>query len=395
MNVMVVNMPQISIIRVSLCPKEKNMRFRLPLLVICLLASTAVAQNGGTAKSPFEEAFARLEYRSIGPAIMGGRVADVEGVPGDANVVYVASASGGLWKTTNGGVKWTPIFERQGTLSIGDVALAPSNPDVVWVGTGESAVRNSVSFGDGVYKSTDGGRTWQHMGLRDTEHISKVLVHPRNPDVVYVGAQGHAYGPNEERGVFMTTDGGKTWAKTLYLGPEHGVADMDIDPSNPNVVYAVMWKFRRTPWTHTSGDERGGLFRSIDGGRTWQKLEGGLPKTVGRIGVAVAHSNPNVVYAITEAKEGTLWRSDDRGETWRNVSKQTNIVARGFYYTHVRVDPTNENRVYAVASTLFMSVDGGRTFRIITGRQHIDFHALWIDAQQPRRLWAGQDGGAT
>ena len=324
---------------------------------------------------------------------MGGRVADVEGVAGNPNVVYVATASGGLFKTTNGGVRWSPLFERQGTISIGDIALEPGNPDVVWLGAGESAVRNSVSFGDGIYKSTDGGKTWQHMGLRDTLHVSKVLVHPRNPDTVYVGAQGHAYGPNEERGVFMTTDGGKTWTKTLYLGPEHGVADMDIDPSNPNVVYAVMWKFRRTPWRHISGDDRGGLFRSIDGGRTWKKLEGGLPKTVGRIGVAVAHSSPNVVYAITEAKEGTLWRSDDRGETWRNVSKQTNIVSRGFYYTHVRVDPTNENRVYAVASNLYVSVDGGRTFRNITGRQHIDFHALWIDPQQPRRLWAGQDGG--
>jgi len=186
------------------------MRFPLPLLVICLLASTVFAQNGGVAKSPYEEAFSRLEYRSIGPAIMGGRISDVEGVPGDANVVYVASASGGLWKTTNGGVTWKPIFERQGTLSLGDIALAPSNPDVVWVGTGESNVRNSVSFGDGVYKSTDAGKTWQHMGLKDTEHISAIVINPQNPDIVYIGALGHAFGPNEERGVFMTTDGGKT-----------------------------------------------------------------------------------------------------------------------------------------------------------------------------------------
>src|SRR5678815_4896102 len=169
------------------------MRLRLPLIVICLLASTALAQNGGTVKSPLEEAFSRLEYRSIGPAIMGGRIADVEGVPGDASVVYVASASGGLWKTTNGGVTWKPIFERQGTLSIGDIALAPSNPEVIWVGTGESNVRNSVSFGDGVYKSTDGGKTWQHMGLRDTEHISAIAIHAQNPDIVYVGALGHAF----------------------------------------------------------------------------------------------------------------------------------------------------------------------------------------------------------
>jgi photosystem II stability/assembly factor-like uncharacterized protein len=369
------------------------MRFRLPLVVVCLLATTAFAQNGGTQKSPMEEAFSRLEYRSIGPAIMGGRIADVEGVPGDANVVYVASASGGLWKTTNGGVKWTPIFERQGTLSIGDIALAPSNPDVVWVGTGESAVRNSVSFGDGVYKSTDGGKTWQHMGLRDTERVSAIAINPQNPDIVYIGALGHAFGPNEERGVFMTTDGGKTWTKTLYIDNQHGVADLDIDPTNPNILYAGMWSFERKPWTHRSGDEKGGVYKSVDAGRTWKKLTEGLPKLMGRIGLRVAPSNPNVVYVIVEAKDGTLYRSDDRGETFRMVSKQESIVSRGFYYTKVRVDPTNENHIFAVASTLFTSVDGGKTFRSITSRSHIDFHALWIDPKNPKRMWHGQDGG--
>ncbi len=370
------------------------MRLRLPLIVvICLLASTAFAQNGGTVKSPLEEAFSRLEYRSIGPAIMGGRIADVEGVPGDANVVYVATASGGLWKTTNGGVTWKPIFERQGTLSIGDIALAPSNPEVVWVGTGESNVRNSVSFGDGVYKSTDGGKTWQHMGLKDTERVSAIAIHPQNPDIVYIGALGHAFGPNEERGVFMTTDAGKTWTKTLYIDNQHGVADLEIDPTNPNILYAGMWSFERKPWTHRSGSEKGGVYKSIDGGRTWNKLTNGLPKLIGRIGIRVAPSNPNVVYAIMEAKDGTLYRSDDRGETFKMVSKQDSIVSRGFYYTTVRVDPTNENRVYAVASTLFVSVDGGKTFRSITSRSHIDFHALWIDPKNPKRMWHGQDGG--
>ena len=387
--------------------KSLPMRAMLACALLSCLALKAFAQQQSATPTPtptptpesVEDAalevksFERLEWRNIGPANMGGRVADIEGVAGNPNIVYVATASGGLFKTTNGGVRWTPLFERQGSISIGDIALEPGNPDVIWLGAGESAVRNSVSFGDGVYKSTDGGKTWQHMGLRDTLHVSKILINPRNTDIVYVGAQGHAFGPNEERGVFMTTDGGRTWAKTLYIDAEHGVADMDIDPSNPNIVYAVMWKFRRTPWTHTSGDDKGGLFRSIDGGRTWKKLEGGLPKVVGRIGVAVAPTNTNVVYAITEAKEGTLWRSDDRGETWRNTSKQTNIVSRGFYYTHVRVDPQNENRVYAVASSLFMSVDGGRTFRNITSRTHIDFHALWIDAQNPKRIWNGQDGG--
>ena len=371
------------------------MRFRFPLVALCLLAFAvnAFAQNGGQPKSPLETAFSRLEWRSIGPANMGGRIADVEGVPGDPNVVYVASASGGLWKTTNGGVKWTPIFEREGTISIGDVALAPSNPDVVWVGTGESAVRNSVSFGDGVYKSTDGGKTWQHMGLKESEHISAIAIHPQNPDIVYVAALGHAFGPNEERGVFMTTDGGRTWNKTLYIDNQHGASDLEIDSTNPNILYAGMWSFERKPWTHRSGSEKGGVYKSIDGGRTWKKVENGLPKLMGRIGIRVAPSNPNVVYAIVESKDGTLYRSDDRGETFRNVSKQESIVSRGFYYTKVRVDPTNENRVYAVASTLFVSVDGGRTFRSITSRSHIDFHALWIDPKNPKRMWHGQDGG--
>jgi photosystem II stability/assembly factor-like uncharacterized protein len=346
-----------------------------------------------SSKSTFEKAFERLEWRSIGPANMGGRTADIEGVPGNPNVVYVATASGGLFKTVNGGVTWKPIFERQSTISIGDIALAPSNPDTVWVGTGESNVRNSVSFGDGVYKSTDGGQNWQHMGLRNTERISAIAIHPQNPDIVYVGALGHAFGPNEDRGVFMTTDGGKTWTKTLYIDKEHGVSDLDIDLTNPNILYAGMWSFERKPWTHRSGSEKGGVFKSIDGGRTWNKITNGLPKLLGRIGVRSAPSNPNVVYAIVESKEGTLYRSDDRGETFKQVSKQTNIVSRGFYYTTVRVDPNDENRVFAVASSLFISIDGGKTFRSITGRTHIDYHALWMDPKNPKRMWQGQDGG--
>lgn len=345
------------------------------------------------AKPTFESAFERLEWRSIGPANMGGRTADVEGVPGNANIVYVATGSGGLWKTVNAGVTWKPIFERQGTFSIGDIALAPSNPDVVWVGTGESNVRNSVSFGNGVYKSTDGGKNWQHMGLKDTEHISAIAIHPQNPDIVYVGALGHAFGPNDERGVFMTTDGGKTWTRTLYVDREHGVSDLEIDATNPNILYAGMWSFERKPWTHRSGSEKGGLYKSIDGGRTWKKLTSGLPKLLGRIGVRVAPSNANVVYAMVESKEGTLYRSDDRGDTFKQVSKQANIVSRGFYYTRVRVDPKNENHVYAVASTLFESIDGGKSFKSITGKVHIDYHAFWQDAKDPKRIWVGQDGG--
>ncbi len=345
------------------------------------------------AKSPFEKAFERLEWRSIGPANMGGRATDVEGVPGKPNIVYAASAAGGLFKTSNGGVTWKPLFERENTISIGDIAVQPGNPDVVWVGTGESNTRNTVSFGDGVYKTLDGGKTWKHMGLKDTEHVAAIAINPQIPDIVYVAAIGHAFGPNDERGVFMTTDGGKTWTKTLYIDREHGCSDLDIDPSNPNIIYAGMWNFERKPWTFRSGSEKGGVYKSIDGGRTWNKLTSGLPKLIGRIGIRVAPSNSNVVYAMLEAKEGLLYRSEDRGETWKMVSKQPQIVSRGFYYTRVRVDPTNENHVYAVASTLFSSIDGGKTFRSITGKVHIDYHALWIDPKDPKRLWVAEDGG--
>jgi photosystem II stability/assembly factor-like uncharacterized protein len=375
-------------------PRSLRSLLCLSLLTLLAIASPrAQATKDDAPLPPHVRALASLEWRNIGPANMSGRVSDVEGVPGQPHIVYVGSASGGVWKTVNAGTTWTPIFERQGTQSIGDLALEPGNPDVIWVGTGESNVRNSVGFGDGVYKSTDGGQTWQHMGLRETDTISRVIVHPRNPDIVYVAAVGRTFGPNPERGVFMTTDGGRTWTKTLYIDDRHGASDLDIDPINPNVLYAGMWHFERKPWTHSSGSDDGGVFRSIDGGRTWKKLAQGLPKTLGRIGVRVAPSNPQVVYAIVEAKEGTLYRSDDRGETFRQVHKDREIVSRGFYYTTVIVDPKDENRVYAAASLLFVSVDGGRTFRRISPRTHVDFHALWIDPEQPRRMWQGQDGG--
>ncbi len=365
--------------------------YSLTILIASIILSGAASGQQGPGFS--EKVFERLEWRSIGPANMGGRTADIEGVAGNPNLVYVATASGGLWKTSSGGVTWTPIFERQSTISIGDIAVDPHNPEVIWVGTGESNLRNSVSFGDGVYKSTDGGRTWQHLGLADSRHISRIVIHPLNTDVAYVGALGHAFGPNEERGVFLTTDGGRTWQKTLYLDREHGVADLDIDPANPNILYAAMWRFERKPWTHTSGSEKGGIFKSVDAGRTWKKLTNGLPKLLGRIGVKVAPSNPNVVYAATESNEGTFYRSDDRGETFRETSRDIEAVSRGFYYTDLRVDPADENRVYAVASRLSVSIDGGRTFRRISPRTHIDFHTLWIDPKNPRRMWQGQDGG--
>jgi len=337
--------------------------------------------------------FRHLTWRNIGPANMMGRVTDVEGVPGDQRLVYVGTASGGVWKTTNGGLTWEPIFDHQPVASIGDLALEPGNPEVIYVGTGESNLRNSVSFGNGVYKSTDGGKTWRHLGLEDTRHISRIVINPHHPEIVLVGALGHAFGPNSERGVFRSVDGGRTWRKVLYLDEYHGVSDLDINPRNPNIVYAGLWRFERKPWTFRSGDRQGGLFRSVDGGQTWKKLTNGLPQLVGRIGVKVAPSNPQVVYVITESPEGTLYRSDDGGESFRCVSRDVEIVSRGFYYTDLRVDPEDENRVYAVSSRLQVSIDGGQTFQQISPSTHVDFHTLWIDPLDSNRLWQGQDGG--
>ena len=355
-------------------------------LLVFLLPLIAVAQVN-------TKLFDNLSFRFIGPAGMGGRVTDVEAVPGKPHIAYVGTGGGGLWKTINAGVTWTPIFERERTFSIGDIALDPQNPDVVWVGTGEANPRNSVSFGDGVYRSTDGGKTWTHMGLTGTERIARILVHPRNSNVVFVGALGHAFGPHPDRGVFLTTDGGKTWQKTLYVDPSHGVADMDIDPVNPNILYAALWKFERKPWTFTSGSGEGGIFRSIDGGLTWKKLTNGLPKSLGRIGVKVAPSRPETVYVIAESQEGSLFRSSDKGDTFIKVTDNADIIWRGFYFTDLRVDPRNEERLYALAFTVQLSTDGGKTWTDSAREIHPDMHALWIDPTNPDVLWLGSDGG--
>ncbi len=334
-----------------------------------------------------------LEWRMIGPVNMSGRVADVEGVPGNPNIVYVGSASGGVWKTVNGGITWKPIFDSQPIASIGDIALEPGNPDVIYVGTGESKPRNSASYGNGVYKSTDGGATWKHIGLADSERISRIIVSPRDPRVVYAGVLGHVYAPNAERGVYRSTNGGESWERVLYIDDRHGVAELAMDPQNPNILYAGMWRFERKPWTHQSGSEQGGVFKSVDGGRTWSKLTKGLPKLLGRISVQPAPSNPNVVYVLAESNEGTLFRSEDRGETFTTVYRNVDIVNRGFYFTRMRLDPADENRVYAISGNLMLSIDGGKAFRRISNSTHVDFHSVWIDPQNPSRLWQSQDGG--
>ena len=373
--------------------KNRMLKSNLSLVLACFYILLSIGFVSAQDKTSASKALENLSWRSIGPANMGGRVSDVEGVAGNPNLVYVATASGGIFKTEDAGTNWKPIFEREGSISVGDIALEPGNPDVIWVGTGESNARNSVSFGDGVYKSTDGGKSWKHMGLKDTNSISRIIVNPKNPNNVYAAALGHIWGKNKDRGIFMTTDGGKTWKKTLYIDEMHGASDLAIDPQNPNILYAGMWNFGRKPWTFVSGSDKGGVFRSIDGGLTWKKITKGLPKMVGRVGLAVAASNTNVVYAIFESKKGVLFRSDDKGETFKEVSKKQNIVARGFYYTTVTVDPTDENKVYAIASQLFRSLDGGRNFSRISRKTHIDFHSLWIDPTNPKRMWQGQDGG--
>jgi photosystem II stability/assembly factor-like uncharacterized protein len=367
--------------------------------VLLLTPGIAAAQARPAARSAdpsaarIQQALQGLRVRNVGPANMMGRLTDVEGVPGDPRTVYLGAAAGGIFKTTNAGTTWTPVFDDQPYLSIGDLALEPGNPNVIYAGTGESNVRNSVSFGRGVYKSTDGGRTWAFLGLGDTRHIARVLVSPRDVRTVYVCAVGHIGGPNAERGVFRSTDGGATWSKVLFVDDRHGCSDLDIDPVNPNVLYAGMWHFDRKQWTHTSGSTQGGIFKSVDGGTTWRKVTQGLPALIGRIGVKVAASNPNVVYTLSETQDGYLFRSDDQGESWRMVNKEARILCRGFYYSDLRVDPTNENVVWAIACQLSKSIDGGRTFTTTAQGVHGDHHSVWIDPLDPRRVWNGNDGG--
>jgi len=344
-----------------------------------------------------------LSWRSIGPAHFGGRVADVAGIPGDPRHLFVAHSSAGLFVSHNGGTTFTSIFNQGNTLSIGAIAISPSHPEIIYVGTGEGDPRNSASFGDGIYKTEDGGQTWVHLGLEDAERFSKIILHPQNENIIFAAAMGHAWGPNETRGLFRSLDGGKTWEKILYVNSTTGCSDVCFDPENPNIIYAGMYDYLRQPWHFRSGGPGSGLYRSSDGGETWTKLtnpelHNGLPggKLLGRIGIAGSQSNPEVVYAIIESQEpGVLWRSDDRGKTWKMVCAEQRINNRPFYYSDIRVDPTDENTVYALAGELWVSHDGGRNFSRLGdywGRFG-DNHALWIDPKNPFRLLLGNDGG--
>jgi photosystem II stability/assembly factor-like uncharacterized protein len=343
-----------------------------------------------------------MTIRNIGPGGMSGRVTAIDVVTENPDVMYVGTASGGLWKSTSGGIKWEPVFDKELTASIGAVEIQQSNPSVIWVGTGEGNPRNSLNGGYGVYKSLDGGKSWKAMGLEKTRHIHRIIVDPTNPDVVYVGAIGSPWGEHPERGVFKTTDGGNTWNKILFANNKTGVADLIMDPTNPNKLFAALWEHKREPWFFNSGGEGSGLHMTHDGGKTWKKLssEDGLPKgDLGRIGVAIAPGKPNVVYALIEAKKNALYKSEDGGFTWKMINDKSDIGNRPFYYSEIYVDPQNENRVYSVFTYVNVSEDGGKNFDELMPAYgayngvHPDHHAWWIHPTDGSFMIDGNDGG--
>jgi photosystem II stability/assembly factor-like uncharacterized protein len=339
--------------------------------------------------------YAKMNWRAVGPAASGGRIAAVAGSATDANLYYAGTAGGGVWKTTNGGQTWQAVFEGQKVSAIGAVAIDPNNNSVVWAGTGESNPRNDVSYGDGIYKTVDGGKTWTNVGLAGTRHIARILVDPKNSNHIIVAALGDVFGANTNRGIYVTDDGGKTWMKTLYTDDRTGGSDLAMNMQNPAIVYAGMWQFQREPWTFHSGSMTGGLYKSTDGGKTWTKLTGhGLPDGLtGRIGLAVAPSNGNRVYAMIESDKGVLWRSDDGGGNWKMTSSDTLVVQRPFYFSRMEVDPSNPDHVWALSASISSSRDGGKTFKALPNGPHGDFHAMWIAPNNPQRLIVGEDGG--
>ena len=383
---------------------ESRCRLARPLwllsLFCCALAlpAVAVAQNAAppvTGPDRGPEELSALEYRSIGPAA-GGRVSRATGVVGDRNTYYLASASGGVWKSTDGGLTWNPIFDDQPISSIGSIAVAPSDPNVIYVGSGEANIRGNVAAGNGIYKSTDAGKTWTHVWKQEGQ-IGTMVVHPTNPDIAFAAVLGHAFGPNPERGVYRTTDGGKTWVQVLKKNDDTGASDVALDPSNPRILFAGFWEARRYPWDLKSGGPGSGLYVSRDGGDTWTLLTGkGLPDGIwGKVGVAVAPSDGRRVYALIEADEGGLFRSDDGGETWTRTSAFRGLRQRAWYYSTLAVDPRNPDIVWFPQVPMLKTIDGGQTITYVKDMHHGDHHDVWIDPADPKRMISANDGGVS
>ena len=342
------------------------------------------------------ELYQALRWRCIGP-YRGGRVTAVVGVKDKPLVFYMGATGGGVWKTEDAGLTWRNISDGYfKTGSVGAIAVAEADPNVIYVGMGEAPIRGNVSHGDGVYKSVDGGQTWHHLGLEDSRHISRIRIHPRNPDLVYVAALGHVYGPNQERGVYRSRDGGRTWEKILYRDNKTGAIDLILDPNNPRIIYAALWEAYRTPYSLVSGGPGSGLFKSTDGGDTWEELtrRPGLPRgVIGKIGVTVSPAQPGRVWAIVEAKEGGVFRSDDGGATWIRVNSDRRLRQRAWYYSRLYAHPTDPETVFVLNTRVNKSVDGGRTYKVIR-TPHGDNHDLWINPQRPQIMVNGNDGGA-
>lgn len=363
-------------------------------LILCGCSPWTCAGQGSAITA---DTFGDLRVRCIGPAVTGGRITALDAVPGNPPVIYAGAAAGGIWKSVDGGITYKPVFDEH-PQSIGALAVDPSGGETVWAGTGESCVRNSVSVGRGIYKSTDAGQTWQCMGLTGSERIARIIVDPKNRNTVYVAAAGHLWDDSEERGVYRTTDGGETWKRMLYINPSTGCSDLAMDPQEPHIIYAGMWQFRRQPDFFTSGGPGSGLYKSLDGGETWRELKNGLPAgEKGRIAVAVAPSRPGRVYALVEAKKTALYRSDNAGESWEEVNASANIQARPFYFAHLAVDPADYQTVYKPSFLLGVSRDGGKSFitrgMSTSGSVHPDMHAIWINPRNPCQIILGTDGG--
>jgi len=362
--------------------------------IITLLFLSSTAQTVDLSKE-----FKTMKPRAIGPSGMSGRITTIDALHNNPNIIYLGAASGGVWKTENAGNNWVPVFDEQPIQNIGSIAVCQSNPSIVWVGTGEGNPRNSISLGEGIYKSLDAGKTWKCMGLEKTRNIHRVIIDPTNPNVVYAGAIGNPYGIHNERGVFKTTDGGETWSKILHTNDTSGVADMVMDPANPNKIFAAMWQHTRSPWSLNSGGKGSGLYVTIDAGKSWKKLngEGGLPTgNYGRIGITICHDMPNRIYALIESTKSALYKSDDGGSKWDKVNDDPAYTAnRSFYFQDIFADPKNENRLWLINQIVSMSEDGGKTFRTVIPYNgiHPDHHAFWINPLDPNFIIDGNDGG--